>query len=506
MRHIANKIIRNSTFNVIKGMVMFLIFLIITPFMIHKLGINGFGVWAMVRVLSSYVLLADIGISSALVKFVAEYHVRKDYKKINELFSTSFIVYLLVSVVIVVILMVIKDLIITSFIGVKGLFDEIDYLITFSFFVFAINLIFSTYVSLLTGFQRIDIINKISIGTSIIEGVGIFIVLSAGLGLRGLVLPLLAGSLFSVLLSPFAVKKLYPQIKIFPTHFDFSDIKELLGFGLYLQASVFASFFHFHFDKILLSYYLGVGAVAYYEIASRLAYFMRRLPEYLISPIFPAASELFAKKSQKTLTVLYSRSSKYIIIFCLPLFVFFVFMAQRVIFLWVGDGYHLSAITLQFLLVAFFCNVLTGPGFNILNGIGKPRYGMESSVLALVLNFVLSLILVIKIGYMGVVYGTFISMLIAALYFHFRFYYVTSISIINPSRNILLFTLTMSICLSYISHIFLLLLPQSILSLGLVGGAYVVLIEYVLLKSGYIDQFDKELILKYFPLGKRIIK
>ena len=157
--------------------------------------------------------------------------------------------------------------------------------------------------------------------------------------------------------------------------------------------------------------------------------------------------------------------------------------------------------TVQILIVSYFINVLTGPGFCILNGIGKPQYAMRSSTFAALLNVILSIILVIKIGYFGAVFGTASAMTIAAVYFIFMFHQVSKISFWNFALKILLKPilagflsfLLMSIIIKNISHFnWLALIVSTLLYLGL----FTLLIFLI----QYIDDYDKLLIKRYIKL------
>jgi O-antigen/teichoic acid export membrane protein len=88
-------------------------------------------------------------------------------------------------------------------------------------------------------------------------------------------------------------------------------------------------------------------------------------------------------------------------------------------------------------MLAYFINIMSGPGFTILNGIGMPKYGMLSSMLAAALNLVLSVTLVLAFGYYGVVWGTSLSMMAGAGFFMYEFHRVMKLPFSGMAARVL---------------------------------------------------------------------
>ena len=216
-----------------------------------------------------------------------------------------------------------------------------------------------------------------------------------------------------------------------------ATFRKLFNFGIKLQVTTLANMFHFQIDKLLLAYLLNVELVSYYNIASQLASKIRDIPLMLLSAVFPAASELGARTDSEGLKKLYFRSMKYMVLAGLPIFVMGFLFARPFIFLWLGDGYQRAALSLQVFMLAYFLNILSGPGFTILNGIGLPKYGMLSSALAAGLNLVLSFGLILIVGFYGVVLGTALSMMAGAIFFMAEFHRVMKISVLDTALKVM---------------------------------------------------------------------
>jgi len=136
--------------------------------------------------------------------------------------------------------------------------------------------------------------------------------------------------------------------------------------------------------------------------------------------------------------------------------------------------------------------------FFILNGIGKPNYSVMSSTFGVFLNLFASIVLVIKIGFFGVVLGTSISMIFASGYFILMFHRTMNISVIKTTETVLLKPLSASIITFLIVH----LLLSRVATMGWfvligMGGLYFIICLLFLFIFRYFDDFDRYLLSKY---------
>lgn len=72
--------------------------LLMAPFLLARLGEEGYGVLSLISDLVGYSGVLYFGLGAAIVKFVAEHHAQDDQDAVNETVSTIFTVYLAVGV------------------------------------------------------------------------------------------------------------------------------------------------------------------------------------------------------------------------------------------------------------------------------------------------------------------------------------------------------------------------------------------------------------------------
>ncbi len=497
---ISQKIIRNTIFNIIGRFWGILVALVLTPYIIGHIGIERFGIWAIVGVLTGYFGLLDFGIGTSFVKYISEFYTKKDYEKINQVVNTGFIFYSIFAVLIITLAFFIINPLLNFFNIPQELHNEALFVFLLGIILFAISNALSPFRTVQTGLQRMDISNKVAIAVSIPMVIGTIYFLEAGYGLPGLMVNNAIILVISSIISIIIAFKILPELRFNPFLFSKGMFKKLFSFGYKIQITKIASLFHLHLDKILIAYFLNIGFVAYYAIAQGLTSRISEIPSMLISAIMPAASELDAKSEKGKLQELYFRSMKYLILVGIPTFIVVFTFAHPFIRIWLGAGYDRTAITLQLLLVASFINLLTGPGFYIFNGIGKPQYGMYISVLSTIMKLTLSIILIIKFGYYGTVLGTCISFIICSTIFLVLFHKITNISLVQTAKKVFFLPFLVGLVSLFIP---LLIFEQignySLVFICLTGTLYMCIYGWLIWKSGYISVSDIELCKKLLP-------
>ncbi len=61
----------------------------LVPFLLAHIGLEAYGIWTTIFILVLYVGATTLGISNVYIKYVAEFHARREYDKANSLLSTG---------------------------------------------------------------------------------------------------------------------------------------------------------------------------------------------------------------------------------------------------------------------------------------------------------------------------------------------------------------------------------------------------------------------------------
>jgi O-antigen/teichoic acid export membrane protein len=515
METVGKKIIKNTIYNSIGRIWLMLVLLLLTPYILYKLGVEVFAVWSLVFVVANYLGLLDFGIRTAFAKYIAEYHTKGDVESIIAVINCGLIFYLVLSLLIVGLALLFRGHIVSLLKIPSSIRSESMLAILGMVLVFSLNNTFSIFEAVLVGLQRMDVQNKILVFASFFNVAGTFFFLEKGFGLTGLVINYGIVTFLIVLLNLYFSYRLLPYIRIGFSRVKRNIFRRLLGYGVKMQICNFALMVHTQADKIILSHFLGLGFVTFYELGQKAANAVRSLPILLLTALVPAVSELDAGNDHQKLRQLYQRGSKYISLAVFPLIFLSVIVAQELFRLWVGEGFGLAVLTFQILAIGYGINVLTGMGTSMVRGMGKPEYETRYAVLTLVMQLALSIILVQVVGYRGVLISLLATAVTAALYFLLTFHRMFKVSFKAFAKRIYLKPLLAAFTAALITFA----CGSWVKSLDLLSGRWGIAIWlgfnlcvffacyiFVIIKMVYLERIDVESLTVHFQpkLANRI--
>jgi len=508
----AKRVIKNAVCNLLGRNWQLLLSLIAIPFIIKYIGVRRYGLWAILNILTTYFGLLDFGIGSGFIKYIAEFHSKKDYASINKVVSTGLFVYLFFAIILMFALLSATSLVIGFFKIPVEMYDEAVFVIRIGILIYCLSAVLLVFRAVIDGLQRMEISNAVGIIGSILRFAGIFIILKLGCGLRGLMLNNLAVFLVSMVLVIYSALRLLPEIKISFHFVKFATFKKLFTFGINLQVSRLSSFANFQMDKFVLAHFLGLGSVTYYQLGAKVAETMRCALYPLLTAITPAASQLHACDENEKVYVLFSKASKYMVLALVPVMCLSIFNAGLIMRFWMGSDYQRSAFVMQILVLGYFMNMSCGVVSPIVQGIGRPQIQMRAAFLSAALNICLSIILVVKMGFYGAALGTAVSLILANLYYVYSFHKFMDKSLLsyflsNYTLPLLSGVLSSSVVI-FISRFVIFSGSESIsrfhcfLVLVLFSTVFILLYFVLIYFTGFFDDYDRKLICSYLPLRK----
>ncbi|MBU4221448.1 MAG: oligosaccharide flippase family protein [Euryarchaeota archaeon] len=501
MGMLARKIIRNTFFNIAGGSWGLLIKILLTPFILHYIGTERFGIWALVLLFTGYFALFDMSIGTAVIRYISSYYAKRDFRSINKVLNSALLFYAIAGILSCVVAFFLIKWAVENILHIPSpLLNEANFVLTGGVLIFAFSNTMSVFNSVIIGIQKMDISNKIRIIVTTIEGIGMILFLIGGFGLTGLIINAGIVAVITSLSCVIASKKALPQIAIGSGFIDTRILKELVTFGTKVHFSRIGDMMHFQTDKIFISYFLQISFVAFYDVAATVAFSMRMVPIAIVSAILPAASEIKATGDETSLRELYMRSSKYISLVSIPLLFFVFFLSPDIIKVWLGEGYELSVITLQVLLLGYLSNILTFSGTQVATGLGKPEYVMKSSIIATVLNPVMSILLIAKIGYIGAALGTSMAMAVAAGYFILTVHRTLDIANFVFFKTVLFSPLGACSLALLILYPVVIFIKTSLISLIFEAFLFFALYSLIIFKMKFLDTYDVKLIKEYLPI------
>jgi O-antigen/teichoic acid export membrane protein len=418
--HLGRRIALNTVLNVLGRFVSIVGWTLIAPFMLARLGVERFGLWSLITVVSGLYLTFDLGLSHALTKFVAEFRASGDRRSLRGIFTMGIAFFSGLGLLMITVIVLFRGPLVGFFHVGLELRDEADWALVGAAVVYALLNAYTLMSSVLSGLQRLDLWNRISILVTLLQLLGVWLVLSLGFGIRGLVVNTGIVLAIGTLVCWMVVRRLAPEIGIDSSSPSRPLWHRLKSFGAALQIINLGILVQFQLDKVLFARFVSLGAVASYEFAFRLMSALWALPSLLLPPLVPAVAHLDALAEGKRIARLYRRASRYVVTLAFPLAGGAILLAPRLFFVWLGPG-HADAVLATRALAALMCvNILTGVGSSVVRGVGRPRLEAEYHVLSMVLHGALSLVLIPRFGFAGGLVALFVSGAFGSLYFVWR--------------------------------------------------------------------------------------
>ncbi|MBI4867356.1 MAG: oligosaccharide flippase family protein [Candidatus Wallbacteria bacterium] len=496
-----SRVVRNSLWNTLNFAITLPIGLYLTPFVFGSLGDADYGVWAMIGTFTSLTSLANLGISTALTHFVAAHHARGETDIIDRKVNTAFVVYCIVAALVSAVLMPLMPWLARTFFQVPpARIPQIVLYLRASTLAFFAVLVFTGHFSIFQGLQRFDLLNINAIAWSLVSLGGTVWLLGAGYGLEGLVWFSAAQMLVSIAICWLLMKSILPAVGLRPWRFCAADAAEILRYSVHVFLGSLSGLMMAQLDRLLIGYFLEIRYAGYYQVPSDLVTKARAIPSNLIGPLMAAASHLAAKEETEKVRQLYLRGLRYALILGLPGFLWLVQFAAPFVTAWIGPGKAEMVMTLQVLALAHLANVLTGPGTQVLAGLGAPQYGMWVGMGALALNLIVTVATVRELGYLAVVLGVAAGYGLAALCFFpvaHRRLSVTSLEVLSSAVWLPAAAGALASCVMYVAgaSAWATSFAKVLLTIPAYSAAY----GASLLLLGFPGEQDRQLVERHLP-------
>ena len=389
----------------------------LTPFTIHKLGDDGYGTWNLINAITGYLGLLVLGVPMASVRYFSQHVAEGDTRKLNEAIGSCTALYLALGGIAAVVGMGLYFFFVGAYHIPAGLngdgrvaFGLMVLLISFGFVALLPNGILAAHDDFVPR-------NVVRLWGLLLRLVLTFGLLALHASLTMLALVQLACMFFDFALCWLLVRKRYPETRIRLADFDWGMTRAIFGFSFYVLVLNAGSRLSFETDSIVIGKYMNVGSIPYFTVANS---FIIYLMEFLISiaaVVMPAATRLQTQGKHAELREIFLKWSKIGLSLTLIAGVFLIVLGPRFIAWWVDPSFERPAgEVLQILMLSYLIFLpIRGVALPILMGLGKVGLPTIGFLVAGVVNLVLSIALVGKLGLVGVALGTAIPNVLFAV-------------------------------------------------------------------------------------------
>jgi|AntDeeMinimDraft_6_1070357.scaffolds.fasta_scaffold02315_3 O-antigen/teichoic acid export membrane protein len=270
---------------------------------------------------------------------------------------------------------------------------------------------------------------------------------------------------------------------------------DLLAFSLPLLVASAMDTILTNFDTLLIGYLLGPESVGVYSVAYPTAAVLMFVIMSFGHIYLPSVSKLYDDGEKSEIQFIYSIVAKWSFLLTLPVFVVFVVSSDHLLTMVFGHEYSDGELPLVILSIGFLINSMLGPGALTLTAVGQNKRHMYGNILATVVNVLLNVVFIIRLGIIGAAAATTIAYTIQNIYY----IYVLRKDTLNklPIRIKDTITATVIIIISFIpaalARLMELNIYYDVASIFLSFSLYVYLIYVTLTQTNYEQSVLEEL-------------
>ncbi|MBI5015007.1 MAG: polysaccharide biosynthesis C-terminal domain-containing protein [Deltaproteobacteria bacterium] len=384
---------------------------VLAPYVLLRVGAEGFGLWSLAAVTVNYLGLVDLGVSAAYLRTVAFFHARGDQDGLEQAIHTGMLFYCGLFAVLTVPAWWLAPRVAGWLQVPEPLRPLATAILLGNFAILAVRQTTGSYRAVLLGIQRLGAANGVMTASALLHALFTVAVLEAGWGLGGLVAEGLGLAVFCAAANAWFCRRLVPGLRLIPRRWNGRSLPELVSYGFRVQGAGLAGLVNGQVDKVALAVVVGLAAAAHYEIGSKIPLQAANIPEFLLLALVPAAAELQAKGDAQGVRKLVLYGSRYLLLLGLPLAAVFGLEAQALLTFWMGPAQWTAdmAHILRVLTVLWVASLVTAPLKMVARGLGAPRAELRASASSAALNVVFTTLLTPVFGLDGALGGTVVA-------------------------------------------------------------------------------------------------
>ncbi len=389
------------------------VWFVLTPIIVSHLGSTNYGLWALVASFVAYGSLADLGIASAVTKYVAEYRARGDNETASQLIATALWLYCGLALLVVAAAAIIAPFVPHVLKVPPGEHATTSWLVVITAVGVAVQLPSNCAIAVLRGLNRYDLINVIGTLAILNLAVGIGVILV--LGGKVLLITALAVPVTLLWLGPtiWLIRRTAPELR-----FGFRGAQRRLARRVLLFSSALfgiqvAQVVKLQSDEFVIGASLPVKAVSPYSIARKLSGLPGQLTSQFVFVLLPLASRMHAEGDAEMLREIYLSGMRLTVALFSIVGGALIIFARPFLLAWVPQAAS-SADIVVLLTVAALLEALISPVSQALQGMNRHQPLVVFALGSAVLNLALSIALIGPLGVRGVAIGTLVATSIEA--------------------------------------------------------------------------------------------
>ncbi len=332
-----------------------LIGLFISPLVVHSLDKEFYGYWTVILSICSQMMMLDLGIRSAIVKYISEIHALQGHAGQAARLLSSAAALLLILAILGLLILLTVGFYLPEIIPIP---EQSLSLVQLVFVIMAleaaIELAFGIFDATLAANERYDLINATNSIRIFIQAVLLLIFLQNGAGILAVGLIAFCTRLLQRLLTAYLCYRVQPDLQLKPALIERNALKKLAHFGGWAALITICSRIIYQVDTLVVGFLLGPVAVAYYAVPLIVIEMYRSLSQSTSTILTPRFSALHSLNRSAELEQILFRWTSFASLLSVLLGTPLLIFGADFLGLWMGTEFRDSSVILSLLSFPFF--------------------------------------------------------------------------------------------------------------------------------------------------------
>jgi O-antigen/teichoic acid export membrane protein len=394
-----------------------LVGLFLSPYILHRLGDDAFGLWILIFSITGYYGLFDLGIRSSIVRYIARYLATDEHDELNRLVNTALFSYCGIGIVTMAITLVAAYYISSIFRIPPEFVVTARWLLLMAGISVSIGFPLGVFSGILEGLQRFYLLNFTALSSTLLRALLIVIALRHGGGLLSLTLITVTFPVLSGLVNSVAVFH-HLSLSLGLQYVSRSSLRRIASYSGTTFLIIVAGRLRFKTDALVIGTFVSAAAVTYFTIGARLIDYASEVVSSLAQIFVPMSSQSQAQGDMGALRKIFVAGNRACAFIIFPITALLTILGKSVIEAWVGAKYVAASYPVMLVLLYPTALMLAqSASGRTLWGMAKHRTWAWVVLAEGASNLILSIILVRKYGIMGDAVGTAIPLTCSMIFF-----------------------------------------------------------------------------------------
>ena len=327
--------------------------LLISPYLVRKLGPEGYGVWVLTFSLVDNYAFLDLGFRSATVKYVAHYWATGEPQRVNEVLNTVIAYAGSVSLGLFVAILAGAAYVDRFFKVSPAYIHSFRALVVVVSLSWCLGFVFNNFAASLEAVQRFDLYNKAGVITTVFRVAGTILLLYLGHGLVEVGIIVVISQMLGYAMYFMAFRHIFPELRLSTRYASAATLKKMGSFGIHTFVLNIANLILTQSPPLLIGHFLPASYAGYFSAPNRILQYTGEAVGRAGVITNANAAELHAREDKSALPQLAIFSNRYSVALFMPIAIAFWSFGDAIFGLWYPSLARFSAPLLRVLLIGY---------------------------------------------------------------------------------------------------------------------------------------------------------